>query len=440
MRAPYLVLHRDPPNRRNSNVPTSDTTCVALFPWDYCRVTGPDFSAISDEAVPALGVLLSAQAEPFLGAVIGPQGGSIRSSRIDQIRYTPKCSVVVRYRLDVTWADGRSTRESVVAAAGIKMPAEIPVLAADGIEIGTWTYPNDPFLPGLPVAANTDSARQLLSQLGVTSQSARVRLRAYRPARRAVVEVNTPHARVFIKVVRPSEAADLQRKHKALAGAVPVPHSLGWNEELGLVALQAMPGKPLRKALETGTRRTPEANQFVSLLDSFPAPATTAVRVPGPHERAAFHATLLRAVVPSLTDRIDAIEQAASLVTTDDAVAVHGDFHSSQILIRGSEVAGLIDVDTHGIGARSNDLAVLLAHISTAGLSTGARRRLDRYGAMLIKTFDQLVDPVALRRQVATSVLAFATGPFRVHRPRWVDQTERRVALAEQWAASANLL
>ena len=400
-------------------------------------MTEAPFDHIVDEGVPALPVLLGSESGDVLATAVAPHGGSIRSSRVTQIRYTPGSAIVVRYRVDVGWNGGRSTREILIAASGLSVPENFPVLASGDVEIALWTYPNDPFLPGLATAAQPDPASRLLAQLGVDARRPRLRLRAYRPGRRAVVEVNTPRARVFLKVVRPSRVADLQAKHTELSSAVPVPHSHGWNKSIGLVALQAMPGKPLRLALESGRRKLPAAAQFLSMLDSFPD-SSSAVTVKGPEQKTAFHARLLKAVTPELDGRIDAIVEQTSAPVDEPTVPVHGDFHSSQLLVRGSNLTGLIDVDTAGVGQRSSDLAVLLAHMSTVGLSTAARRQIDRYGAELIREFDTVVDPAFLRRKVAAAILGLATGPFRVNVARWPTQTERRIALAEQWIASAD--
>ena len=403
-------------------------------------MTTSSFSHIVNEAVPSVPILLGPSAEEFLEALILPQGGVVDQWRVTQIRYTPGRSLVVRYQAQVRWRDGNSTRETLVATAGLNVPEDVPVLSADGVEIAVWTFPNDPFLPGLATAAGPDRVIQLLGQVGIEAGAVKLRLRAYRPGRRAVIEARTPGARLFIKVVRPDEAPGLQHKHAELAKTVPVPHSHGWNEELGLVALQAMPGKPLSKALSSGKRRLPAAEQFVALLGSLPAPSSPSTPVPGPHERVAFHTALLKAVTPEIAGRIDEAAARTSVESTENAVPVHGDFHSSQILVRGADVAGLIDVDTAGAGSRSNDLAVLLAHMSVVGLTTGARRHIDHYGAGLIDHFDALVDPGDLRRKVAKAVLAFATGPFRVNLPRWRAQTERRLALAERWIRSADVV
>ncbi|MDX1449158.1 MAG: aminoglycoside phosphotransferase, partial [Acidimicrobiia bacterium] len=230
-----------------------------------------EFSHIDDPAVGALPVLLGPEAAEVLGAALSPAGGRVRSLHITQIRYTPGRAIVVRYRVDVGWDDGRSTREVVVAASGERIPDGPIVLSSGDTEISIWSYPHDPALPGLAVITDEQRAKRVFNQLGIASAGApRLRLRSYRPLRRAVLEAATPRGKVFFKLVRPSAVADLQAKHQALSAVVPVPQSMGWNADLGLVALQAMPGKPLRKALEAGTRRLPAAGDYPSLLDRLP--------------------------------------------------------------------------------------------------------------------------------------------------------------------------
>jgi hypothetical protein len=116
---------------------------------------------------------------------------------------------------------------------------------------------------------------------------------------------------------------------------------------------------------------------------------------------------------------------------------VHGDFHSSQILTNGSEIVGLVDVDTYGAGERIDDLASLLGHLTTLSLTSRARRDIDRYGTELIAAFDGEADPVELRLRTAAVVFGLATGPFRVQLRRWEGETEDRLALAERWVRSA---
>src|SRR5690606_8732082 len=70
-----------------------------------------------------------------------------------------------------------------------RMPDSAFVLERDGAQIAVWRFPNDPFLPGLPSAADPGRVRELLDQLQAPAGEVFVHTRAYRPSRRAVVEV-----------------------------------------------------------------------------------------------------------------------------------------------------------------------------------------------------------------------------------------------------------
>jgi len=397
-------------------------------------------NVLEDLKVPALRTLMGEEAGELLSAILGEAGGRVRSQRIGQVRYVPTRSVTVQYRVDVTWDSGKPTREVVVAMSGIDVPDGVPVFSADGVEIAVWRVPNDPFLPGLAKVSDPEGATSLLGQLGSRTETAEVRTRAYRAGRRAVLEVSTADAQIFIKVVRPGRAAALQRTHTALSPHVPVPHSLGWSQDQGIVALQALPGRTLRKALESRSSRLPSSAALIGLLDGFPPTDADSAPVSGPRQRVASHGRLLSAVAPSLGERLKTIVERLEEDPTKGSDPVHGDFHSSQILTSGPEVVGLVDVDTAGVGERADDYASLLGHLGTLSLSSAARRDFDRYGVELITAFDRLVDPGELRLKVAAVILGLATGPFRVQLSRWEADTERRVALVERWIRSADEL
>ncbi len=362
------------------------------------------------------------------------------SYTVSQVRYVPARSVTVQFRAKIVTAAGRPAQTTLVAASGIKVPDDVPVFAADGLEIAFWQFPNDPFLPGLAAATDDNRVSELLERLGAPPEPVKLRTRAYRAGRRAVIEASGRSHRIFLKVIRPERTAALQLAHTSLADHVPVPHTFGWSRELGIVALQAMAGRTLRAALTARSKRVPTGADLVALLDLFPEPDDTAGKTAGPHERAAEQARLLEAVAPELTTRIRAIVDRLGSVTAGPLSAVHGDFHSSQVLVNGKTVVGLVDVDTAGIGERADDLAGLLGHLATLALDSRARRDIERYGVALINDFDRRTDPAGLRLRVAGVVLGLATGPFRVQLPHWAKDTERRVALAESWIASADAI
>jgi aminoglycoside phosphotransferase (APT) family kinase protein len=116
---------------------------------------------------------------------------------------------------------------------------------------------------------------------------------------------------------------------------------------------------------------------------------------------------------------------------------VHGDFHSSQVLVDAGRVVGLVDVDTAGVGQRTDDLANLIGQLSTLTLFSSQRRAIEAYIAQLLAHFDRITDPAALRLRVAAVVLGLATGPFRVQSNDWVEETWTRLALARKWVTAA---
>ena len=277
-----------------------------------------------------------------------------------------------------------------------------------------------------------------MRDLGLPTDAITLRRRAYRAGRRAVIEAEGASGRLFLKVVRPDRTAHLQETHESLAHHVPVPRSAGWSADLGIVAMQAIPGVTLRSALRSGSEPLPGAPAIVALLDRFPQPDEKATRLPGPHERAAGHARLLDAVAPNLTGRVADIVGRVGRAPPQESVAVHGDYHAPQVVVDGETVVGLVDVDTAGKGERINDYATFLAQLSTLSLVADDRRLPGAYGAALIADFDQRVEPANLRLRTGAAVLAFATGPFRVQEQRWPEETERRVALAERWLDAAD--
>jgi hypothetical protein len=253
-----------------------------------------------------------------------------------------------------------------------------------------------------------------------------------------VVEARSEAGTIYMKVLRPNRVEALQARHTALAGRVPIPHSLGWSRHLGIVAMQALGGRTLRQAIEAGERELPSPQALVALLDRFPNLGPEASEVKGAYQRSREHARLIGAVLPDSKGILDEIVPVVAAATlSEPAVAVHGDFHSSQLLVDTGRIVGLVDVDTAGLGQRTNDLANLVGQLATLALVSGQPNAIEAYIAELLNHFDRITDPAVLRLRVAAVVLGLATGPFRVQSPNWPDETLRRLALVQQWIADS---
>lgn len=388
---------------------------------------------IDDPGLSVRDRLLGHEAIQILNAAVAPDEASCVAAKPVQVRYRPGRSLTVQYEATVAWKDGTETRETLVAQTGTVEGAA--AFEVDGSPVSFWRYPHDPFLPGLAPAVDVDRALDLLTSLGVRPAGVTLRRRAYRPGRRAVVEVRSENVTIFLKVVRPQKVSEIQRIHRLMADRVPVPHSHGWVPDLGIVALQALPGETLRKAIGDGSPHLPTGLALTTLLDQLDHVPDIEDEVIGPLARIQNHVDLLSAVVPEQAGRLEALSE--TLVTPPEPTRlVHGDFHTSQIVTADGAIVGLIDLDTVGLGRLTDDLATLLGHVSSLSLGPSGEA-FRSYGEELIGYFDRIVEPTDLRLATAAVVLGFATGPFRVLRDNWESETGDMLALAERWADSA---
>ncbi len=385
---------------------------------------------LDDETLPALPDLLG-QPGALLGAALAPAGGRVRSVQPRQTAWRPGLSLTVRYDTRVAWPDGTVTDEVLVASTGRPHPGAL-VLRAGDVEVGVWRLPYDPWLPGLAAITADHRLGPLLDDLGVPPGDAQHRIVTYRPRRGGTT--------LFVKVTRPDRARALHDRHVALAGAVPVPRSLGTDPDLGLVVLEGLGGTLLRQRIPLPDATLPPAGAVTALLDRLPPPPADQ---PAIGWRAAEWVDLLGRLRPAQDERLQALagELAAVDAGRDEPrVPVHGDLHDAQLLVQRDRITGLLDVDTHGTGHRLDDLANLVGHLATLAVTTPRRATVERYAARLLAAFDRAVDPVVLRYAVADVVLGLATGPFRVLEPNWPANTDTRIDLAHSWAASARRL
>ena len=116
----------------------------------------------------------------------------------------------------------------------------------------------------------------------------------------------------------------------------------------------------------------------------------------------------------------------------------HGDFHEGQLFVAGGRVTGVLDIDTVGPGRRVDDLACLLAHLSTVQrMSPEQAIGLTRLVNLWLPVFDARVDPVELRLRAAAVIISLATGPYRAQQPQWQAETAGMLNAAEALARSA---
>ncbi|MGH3763054.1 phosphotransferase family protein [Actinophytocola sp.] len=389
-------------------------------------------------------VLTGESARELMVAVLSAVGGRLVEWTATQVAYRPGAATTASYTARVRWADGSVTSERLGACSG-SLPDGVARLGDGRTEIGMWRFPFDPALPGLPAAMDLERMRRLLGDAGLGAGGLpRPRVRAYRPMRRAVVEVSAPGgARIFVKAVHPRRARRLHERHRvATAAGVAVPASLGWTDD-GLVVLTALPGRTLREELITtgANRLDPDrlAGGVVGVLDALPVALATGRRRRTWGQKAPHYAEVIAGVLPPMADRARRIAASVDHDTPEGPdVAVHGDFYESQLMVADGRIAGLLDIDTAGRGERLDDAACLLAHLAVlAQIRPDRAEVINRLGSRLERRFSRDLGRAALARRTAAVVLSLATGPHRVQEAGWPQHTERRVALAEQWLAFA---
>ncbi|WP_252441281.1 phosphotransferase [Pseudonocardia humida] len=388
-----------------------------------------------------LTLLLGPEAPAVLATALDGYRGRLHALRVASVAVQPTGAAVVQYRADVERADGSRTAETLAATTGGRIPSGAAVLSGehDGrpVEVGVWRWPQDPALPALAAATDPDRLRDALAAAGLPRTGPpRVRVRAYRPGRRAVLQVDGGGPRLYLKVVRPAAVDALVARHGLLAGPAPVPPVLAATAD-GLVVLPEQPGTPVR-ALLGGGAPLPSPADLDALLDALPPALAGLPSRPG-HLGRVRHFTdvlaLTAVTAPAEREALDAL--AAALEATDAGapatVPVHGDLHDGQLLAADGSVTGLLDVDTAGPGHRVDEWATLLAHLSVRAPHERDPGPVRRYGATLLAHAEERVDRAALRPRIAAAVLGLATGPFRVQQPGWAAHTRARLGLAGRW-------
>jgi hypothetical protein len=384
-----------------------------------------------------LSLLLGAEAAELLAVALEGYGSRLRELRVVTVGVQPSGATVVQYAADVQRADGSITRETLAATTGDRIPEGAAVLAGHGVEVGVWRWPQDPALPALATATDPVRLSAALRAAGLArGPVTRIRMRAYRPGRRAVLEVEGGGPRLYVKVVRPRAVAALRERHDLLTSYVPVPRPLAATAD-GMLVLTECPGASLRSRLSRDLP-VPAPADLDELLGALPLALLDLPRRPTHLERVPhFTAVLAATAVTGEAERARLDALSATLAQADPGthpdVAVHGDFYDGQLLCSEQRITGLVDVDTAGPGHRIDEWATLLAHLSVLALHGTAAAR--HYGARVLGHAEDLFARSELRPRVAAAVLGLATGPFRVQQTGWGRHTQARLRLAEQWAA-----
>lgn len=389
-------------------------------------------------------LLTSPEVGDLLRVAVDHAGGSLVSWALDHVDANPHQSTTATYSAVVDWPYGRRDELlGVSARAGglVSSDARAEIFADGDREVAVWLYPNDPDLPGLARAAYVEHMAEILNAHRVypepvTATDLELRMIGYRPRRRAVirVEVSRPSDTLYCKVLRNRLFADVKRRHELLLDAgVPAPRIAAATDDY-LLLLRNLPGRPLAKALFDPSAPC-TAEQLIDLLDGMPASIAQLERRPPWSDAVSHYARMVTRALPQLGPKLDwlveQIEQGLAGVPVGNE-PTHGDFHEGQVHVADGRIVGVLDVDTVGPGRRADDLACLVAHLSTIQrMNPTQEARAHHLIRTWVPVFDTRVDPTELRLRAAAVIISLATGPFRSQEPDWERETAKVISSAE---------
>ncbi|MBA8793265.1 hypothetical protein FHX74_000859 [Friedmanniella endophytica] len=396
-------------------------------------------------------LLTSPAVADLLRAAVSHGGGTLVSWRLDHVDADPQRSTTATFRAVIDWPFGR--RDELLGASarvgGPSVSDERAVIFADGRrEVAVWLYPHDPDLPALDRAAYAEQLARTFSDAGtfgapVSPDQLELTMVGYRPRRRAVlrarVQLPSGPLTCFVKVLRPNAYQPVLLRHQMLAGAgLPSPQVLLALPE-GLLVTRELAGRPLARAIFDAAAPC-RAEDLIALLDAMPAEVATLERrqpwTDAVGQYAGMVATALPEAAPQLERLTEAITSGVAGIPPGDE-PTHGDFYEAQVFVGGGRVTGMLDVDTVGPGRRADDLACLIAHLTTVQrMNPEQEARVRQLVTEWLPVFDTRVDPVELRLRAAAVAISLATGPYRGQERDWPGETRMILDAAERLVRS----
>jgi Ser/Thr protein kinase RdoA (MazF antagonist) len=233
-------------------------------------------------------------------------------------------------------------------------------------------------------------------------------------------------------------APTLERHRLLLGAGFPAPVVAAITPDFCLV-LPRVAGRPLAQALFDESMPC-TAESLVGLLDALPPAVAGLPRRPPWSDAVGSYADMIASVLPAAAPQLTWLvtQISAGLAGIAPGLeATHGDFHEGQVFVAGGMITGVVDIDTVGPGRRADDLACLLAHLSTVqGMSADQAIGLNRLIKLWMPVFEARVDPSELRLRAAAVVISLATGPYRAQQPQWAGETVTMLNAAESLARS----
>ncbi|WP_051209530.1 phosphotransferase [Propionicicella superfundia] len=345
-------------------------------------------------------------------ATLGTPADAVEAS-LHRLHHRPGVDVSAGFSVSYR-ADGRVGGVYLIATtARLPAAAQVATVPVGGTEVSVWRHPDDPYLPGLRPACDTD-----VVSLWLDAYPVEAKMTAYRPIRRAVLRYAAGERLWFAKVVRPTRLAELIDRHLIMSEASLSPAVLG-TPAPGTVLLAAADGASLTATLASaleGTSPLPDPVDIVALLDRLPNRVMGLSSRPAWVDHLDFHSEAAAAVHPGrrteIADLAGRVQRVVDSEPVGPLVPTHGDFYEANVFVADGGPRQLIDVDALGPGHREDDLACLLGHLAVLPVVSPRHfRGIEPVVDAWADVFESLVPSVAgLRARVAAVVLSLVAG------------------------------
>lgn len=271
----------------------------------------------------------------------------------------------------------------------------------------------------------------------------RADLVSYRPGRRATLRAQSGGVVRYVKVVRPSRAPGIVRRHRAAAAAlrshrsVRVPELVVSQPDEGVVVLSALPGPALHHRLRAGDG--PGWTGVAQGLAALHRAPVAGLETAAAEDLAGWHGW----VQQHSTDRALLQELAgAAAVLPPPAPSprrpIHGDLHDKNIILL-SRGVGLIDLDGLHRGVPATDVGNLAGHLVLRHLQVGRPvAGGERAAGLLVGAYRAAGGPASEPDVVAAGARTlFRLACVYFFRRRWQHLAPSLAAVARSWGAAA---
>ena len=413
----------------------------------------------SDDVLSGLGLLLDADA---VSARLRQAGHDLVGGELTYLKYKPRTSCVAGYEFGRAGSGrravyyGKCFRPSQFSLASDKVrrhrwtapPSGPPVVVWPEARTLLYVFPNDAQLDGLRILARPRSLRRLVKAHlpAVRADRLETDLVRYKPERRAVFRSWSPApaggggAEFYWRVYAGSEGPWVFWRMAGLASSVaghgvrtPLPYD--YDPERRLLAMEALPGRPLNEILED-ERAVSDAADALARLHGAPVQGLT----PRSAEDFLADAARVTEMLSCLSE--DAGAQAARMLKAltrakpapaRRPVFVHGDFHPGQVLVDERGV-GVLDFDRSHAGTPVADAGAFLARLRLA-LIDGRVRDERPLACAFVDGYAGRSGPLPegeLRFWTALALLLLALEPFRRLDADWQAAVRRVLDSAEE--------